>query len=440
MPCYKWGAYVFSKLHNGSATQALSLVSVGLKSVVIVNDSAAINGGQAKVAVQSAIGLKKAGLNVTYFAASGPVSRALSDANVETFCLGQKDLISDPNRASAFYRGLWNPVTSKALKAQLDAFDPETTITHCHGFSKALSPSIGPVLTDGRIAHVFTMHEYFLACPNGAFFNFQKKQICQKRALSSSCIFTHCDARKASHKAWRLARQAMLWKRGKMPRDLQDVIYLSDTQLKTIRDYLPEETRMHFVANPTGPKADRRVQAEDNDIFLFIGRLAPEKGCTLLAQAAKMAGVKIVFVGEGAERDAILEANPEAVITGWLEPAEVEGWLRKARCLVFPSLWYETFGLTPREALNMGVPVICGAWTAACEYIDHEKDGLIVETRELDDWVSAIKTIDQSAKHFSENAYQSKALQTSISDHADQLLAVYDICLKKQKCQHKPSP
>jgi glycosyltransferase involved in cell wall biosynthesis len=360
--------------------------------VIVVNDSAAINGGQAKVAIRSARMLAEAGREVTFFAASGPVDAGLDHPRIRTVCLGQADILSEPRRAAAARRGLWNGRAARELRAICAAADPDDTVVHCHGFAKALSPSIGPVLTGGPLAAVFTMHEYFLACPNGGFFDFRRNEICTRRPLGAACLATNCDVRHLSHKVWRVARQAATWTAGRMPSGLTDVIYISELQRKVMQPHLGPRTQLHHVPNPT-PVDGGAVAARANDVFLFVGRLSPEKGCTLFAEAARMAGARAVFAGDGPERGRILATNPEAVVTGWLGPDEVQEWIGRARCLVFPSLWYECQPLAPMEALARGVPVVTGTWNAAAEVVEHGATGLLVETASARAFAEAIEAL-----------------------------------------------
>ena len=186
--------------------------------VLIVGDFAEVNGGQAKVAIDSARLLADAGIAVTFFAATGPVSPLLSHDRIEVICLDQHTILSDPNRLRAMRTGLWNRAALRALSAEMARHDPARTILHCHGWAKALSPSVGRALTGGRMPVLYTMHEYFLACPNGGFYDYRRKEICTRRALGLSCLTTNCDLRHASHKAWRVARGAVLNGPGRMPR------------------------------------------------------------------------------------------------------------------------------------------------------------------------------------------------------------------------------
>jgi glycosyltransferase involved in cell wall biosynthesis len=351
-----------------------------LRTVCIVSDKAFISGGQAKVAIDTACLLSRRGFRVIFFAAVGPVDPSLAEAGVEVECLGQPDILANENRAAAATSGLWNRPAAKALEAVTRGLDPATSILHCHGFAKALSPAIGPVLDRTQVPCLFTMHEYFLLCPNGAFFDFRKQEICRRRPLGLDCLTTNCDSRKPAHKLWRVVRQAATWGPGRMPRGLRDIAYISKVQLTAVRRYLPEEARLHHLPNPVAtPKDGRLANPREASAFLFVGRFSPEKGGRIFAEAARIARVPAVFVGDGAERAAISEANPDAGITGWKSPDEVRELMLGARALVFPSLWYETFGLVAYEALALGLPVVAGGWTAAAEAVIPGSNGLILD-------------------------------------------------------------
>ncbi|MCX7672257.1 MAG: glycosyltransferase [Thiobacillaceae bacterium] len=138
--------------------------------IIIINDVAHVNGGAAKVCIEEAKALAIRGLQVTFFAPCGPVDDDLRAAGVEVICLDQRDVIDEPHRLRALTRGLWNATAARALAAVVTKADRRRTLLHAHSFSRALSPAFGPVFTRSGLAHVYTMHEYFLACPNGGFF------------------------------------------------------------------------------------------------------------------------------------------------------------------------------------------------------------------------------------------------------------------------------
>ncbi len=64
--------------------------------VILVADHAHINGGQAKVAIESALGLAARGHAVIFLAAVGPADERLAAAGIETIVLGQTDVTRAP--------------------------------------------------------------------------------------------------------------------------------------------------------------------------------------------------------------------------------------------------------------------------------------------------------------------------------------------------------
>src|SRR5215218_1509601 len=196
-----------------------------LDTVLVLSDHAHVNGGQAKIAIESALQLKSVGLDVCFVAAVGPVDDRLVAAGIECHALGDHDILSDPNRIRAMRSGIWNFEAGRLVTEWLSQRDLSSTLIHVHGWAKGLSPSIGPVVTRSKAAHVYTLHEYFLACPNGGFYDYGAGEICKRRALGLSCLTTRCDSRSDFHKAWRVARQLVLKTAGTMPAGLREVIY-----------------------------------------------------------------------------------------------------------------------------------------------------------------------------------------------------------------------
>ncbi len=402
-------------------------MTADLKSAVIVCDHAYINGGQAKVAIDTALTLRERGLEVTVFSGVGPVDQRLTEAGIECICLDQPDLLGDPNRARSALRGLWNTTAASELRKLLARFDPETTVVHLHGWAKSLSPSIGPVVTSSGIPLVYTLHEFFLACPNGGFYDHHQQSICTRTPLGLSCLAANCDPRNRAHKAWRVARQAILWTAGKMPRHLKDVIYLTDTQANAVRKYLPADTRLHHLPNPIARTTESRTPAEDNNVFLFIGRLSAEKGGELAARAAREAGVRIVFAGEGECRDQIKAANPDAEMLGWLNSDQLNDWINKARCLVFPSLWYEGMPMSVIEAMQRGLPVLVADRSAAAEFVREDIDGLHVQMGNLAAWIAGMKLMKEPERvaRYSQSSFKTASSFIDPETYGSRLMAIY---------------
>ena len=109
---------------------------------------------------------------------------------------------------------------------------------------------------------------------------------------------------------------------GHMPSGVHDYFSVSEFSRRVIEPFLPARHRMYPIGNPVDAVREAPSSTSNaNDTFAFIGRLSAEKGCAQLAQAAtRNAGVKLTFIGDGPDREAVERANPDAEITGWLDP------------------------------------------------------------------------------------------------------------------------
>ena len=154
--------------------------------IVIVYDQAYISGGAAKIAIFSAVELKKQGHRVIYFSAVGDICKELKDNGIEVYCLNEKHIAKTKNPL-ALLKGIWNNFSKRRIMEILSLLNPEETVVHVHGWTKALSSSIFWATYKMKIRTIVTLHEYFMICPNGGLFNYNKNSICFKKPGSIGC-------------------------------------------------------------------------------------------------------------------------------------------------------------------------------------------------------------------------------------------------------------
>ncbi len=349
-------------------------------------------------------------------------------------CLNQDDILSDPDRLRAMTRGLWNRTAKAELTRVLGAFSPQNTIIHAHQWNKALTVSVFDAVRRGGFQFVLTLHDYFIACPNGAFLVFPKNEICERTPLSASCIACNCDARSFSHKMWRASRHMIQNKIYRLPSFTKHCIYVSAFSQEVLKHHLPQETKWYHVSNPSDFGDVDQVDVADNHSFLFVGRLSAEKGATLFAEAAREAGVQAVFVGDGEEKAAISGVNPDATVTGWLDRDALLRRYREARALVFPSLWYECQPLAILEALSLGLPAIVTDRCAASEAVIDGVNGYRFRRGNVADLVEKIRYLqdDRHAASLSDQAYKiARSSTPGMEEHVRKLIDVYDQVLMR---------
>ena len=376
--------------------------------VVLVLDHAFISGGQSKVAFDSAIGLKHHGHKPIVFAAVGPVDPELERAGIRVVCLDQSDLVGNPSKGAAAVQGIWNRHAAEELGTLLATLPADRTVVHVHGWAKALSASIARPIAASKLPAVYTMHEYFLLCPNGGFYNYQAQHACPLDPLSFQCWATHCDSRNYARKLWRNLRQTVMERVAHLPDIFSDIICISRFQQTAIARHLPPQSRLHLISNPItavdlGPKLDPA-----GGEVIFVGRISPEKGPFLFAEAARKLGRVPVFVGDGPVAGALQEQYPEARILGWQDHESVHRLMREARAMVFPSLWYEGQPLTVLEGKSLGTPVIISDGCAGRDDIEDDVAGLWFRSGDADNLALAIDRLadDATAVRLSRGAYE----------------------------------
>ena len=405
-----------------------------LQNIILVNDAAHINGGAGKVAISSAIGLTKRGYHVILFSAIGPIDDNLTKNGVEVICLRQFDILTDPSRLRAIRQGIWNTKAEKEFIRLLEKYNPENTIIHFHGWTKAISPILFRVTAHTSFRVIITLHEFFTSCPNGGFFNYQRKEICERIPMSLSCLLCNCDARSYPQKVWRLFRQYIqnlfLVKNHRLA-------FISISQLcedinrKNLKSF---SAQWYKLNNPVELNKQSIIDINNNSSYLFIARLSYEKGADLFCQAITDLGLKGIVLGDGYQREELQIKYPNIIFTGWVDGKQKEEYIHQAKGMVLTSRWYETFGLVVTEMKSYGIPCIVPDRCAASEQIVDGKTGYIFNTGDLNSLKECLIRYEQSDPTDLQRAIIStfKYEDYTIETHIDNLLEIYNDFIQKK--------
>ncbi len=118
------------------------------------------------------------------------------------------------------------------------------------------------------------------------------------------------------------------------------------------------------------------IAAQTEDVFAYIGRIAPEKNIEEFL-LCDVPGKKLV-VGDGPSRSALERRFPDAMFVGVKKGEELVRVLSSARVTVFPSRM-DTFGLVILESLACGVPVAAHPVMGPQDIITDGADGFLRE-------------------------------------------------------------
>jgi glycosyltransferase involved in cell wall biosynthesis len=268
------------------------------------------------------------------------------------------------SKLKLFLNTIWSNASYKAISQILDDFKPN--VVHSHNTFPLISPSIYYACDKAGVPVVQTLHNYRLTCLNGYLFREQECQLCEKCLGKAPIrgVFKRCYRNSLAASATVAAMLIVHRILGTYRKKITKYIALSHFAKYnfTKKCGLPE---YKVVVKPnivTLPKEIPQLHKEKN--VLFVGRISPEKGVKTLISAWNLLkdtlGFKLIIIGNGPEKDTLSQKyknNKSISFLGGLPHDEVIIQLTKASLLVFPSIWYEQFAITPIEAMSQATPV-----------------------------------------------------------------------------------
>lgn len=332
-------------------------LDAGIERVVILDDYSVARGGATALALLAARQLRDAGFRVTYICGDRGDDGVLASEGIDLIALGRADLLSAAPLAAAV-DGVHNRAAAIAISRWIAAHDTASTVYHVHGWSKILSPSLFDALDPVAERTLVHAHDFFAACPNGAFFDYRRQETCARRPLGPDCLATSCDKRNFLHKTWRSVRGANLFLQLRRRHRFRRIVMLHEKMAAYFirAGYGPE--RLVTIRNPAMAFSETRIEAENNRDLFFIGRLDPEKGILEAVSAAAEAGLGLTVIGDGPLRATIENACPHVQVLGWMSAQEIGATISRARGLIMPSRYPEPFGLVAVEAAASGLPIL----------------------------------------------------------------------------------
>lgn len=409
------------------------------KTIVLVYDKAVVSGGAAKIAIQSAIELAKdPNNNVIYFAANSEIDECLqSNDAIKVVCINTQHIASNKNKIKACIYGIWNEQAKAEFAKMLTGLDPNNTIVHIHGWSKALSVSVVVIAQRMRFPILITLHDYFSVCPNGGFFNYRQKELCYLKPMSWKCITCNCDKRSYFQKIWRCARQIVQNQYVQNSKNIY-FAYISNRILNLSKPYLRSE-KFYYLRNPIELSNQMVMNHQYSNIFLCAGRVSEEKGvedfCKAVTEVQKKANIRGLVVGVGPLLDKLKQKYPQIEFVGWANSTQLMKYYQKARALIFPSICNEGSPLTIPEALSTGLPCIVTDCTSATETITDGINGLIYEVGNLEALKQKIQYSLEDAviEQFQKNIRVSfKCSDYSYATYINRVNYLYDDILMKE--------
>jgi len=360
--------------------------------------------------------------------------------------------------ATRFERMISHPGIDEAFERTLVRLRPD--VVHVHHLT-CLSTTLVERCRRHGVPVMMTLHDFWMGCPRGQRVT-AGLDLCPTIRLSKCLpclreLWPHllgrgrapdlpAEERDASDLA--LLEQyhaSILSTLGSLDRLCTPSRFMRDMYL----DYGVPADKLVVVENGLplqGPGALRRVARRPAERATgplrigYIGSVLPSKGVHLLLEAVRRlgdpAGMRLDIWGEVLpfHNDRSYGARLEALRRGWesaitlhgrYENADLPAILAGTDVLVVPSIWYEAFGLTIREAFLAGVPVVTANHGALAEAVEDGVTGLLFEAGDASSLADALRRLADDPGLRARLAAHPGPVRDE-QDAARQLLGLYD--------------
>jgi glycosyltransferase involved in cell wall biosynthesis len=346
------------------------------------------------------------------------------------------DSIEEIGRLRLLKNTFWNADAADQLEALIRCERPE--LMHCTNIFPLISPAAYYAAKRHGVAVVQSLHNYRLLCPKAQFVrNGRICESCLGKSIAWPAVVHGCyrDSRPAS--AAVAAMLAYHWGKNSwtemVDRYIVPTRFVKD---KYVQGGLPADK---IDVKPNFVFPDPGSAAGGGSFGLFVGRLSAEKGIETLLDAWRLrkSDLALKIIGDGPLANKVQAAASADRRIEWLGHCgsqRVFAELGQARCLIMPSICYETFGLSMIEAFAKGTPVIASNLGAMAELVEDDRNGLLFAPGDPHDLAQKVdQLLAESSSRFRDqarNAYQQKY---TADKNYDALVQIYEAALGRRE-------
>jgi len=339
-------------------------------------------------------------------------------------------------KAKVALQSIWSHNAYRRINRQLLDFQPD--VVHVHNTIPLISPSIYAACKSEGIPVVHTLHNYKLICPGAYLYRGRKTcEDCIGKFVPYLGILHGCYRSSRAQTAISVAGLATHRLRGTYRNDVDIYIALSRfARQKFIEGGLPAEK---IAVKPNFVSSEIKPGKHTGGYALFVGKLVQYKGIETLLQAWHLLDetIPLKIVGQG-PLEILLKSNlpPGVEYLGQLPREKVLSLMQEANLVVFPSEWYEPFGIVMIEAFATGLPVIATRLGSAAEIVRDGTSGWHFNPEDPQDLARIIRLAwsnPEEMKHRGEMARKQYEDYYSAEKNYQMLLSIYQTAINWSK-------
>ena len=401
--------------------------------ILLVNKFHYLKGGSEKYYFELANLLKEKGHQIAFFSMK-------NEKNIKT---GEKEYFVneiDLNTGSKLKAldVIYSKENKKKMIETLEDFKPD--IVHVNNFQRQLSESIIEAIKEKNIPIVFTAHDVQAICPAITMLD-SNKEICElcKKGKYLNCIKKKC-IKNSSLKSVLGAIEGKYYSLKKVyNKKISRIITPSNFYKQKLVEDGIDAGRIQTIYNFIHLN-EYDLETKDEGYGLYFGRLSKEKGILYLIEAfSRIQGKKLYIAGDGPEKEQIKKIISERklekniTILGYLSQEEVKSYIRKARFIVVPSIWYENCPYSILETQAIGKPVIGANIGGIPELVKDKENGLTYNYYSIAELETKMKLLFENkelAEKYGKNAKEYAQKFYNKENYYNRIIEIYEEVLR----------
>lgn len=402
--------------------------------ILMVNKFHYLKGGSEKYYFELAELLRKNGHEVAFFSMQ-------NEKNIKTdskeYFVESIDL-NNGSKLSAL-DVIYSKKNKQKMKEALEDFKPD--IVHLNNFQRQLSASIIEPIKEKNIPIVFTAHDMNSICPSSDMLH--KGNICEDciqkgylKCIQKSCI------KNSKLKSILAVLEHEYYDKKQIYKKIDCIIAPSEFIKKQFIKGKLKYKKIEVLHNFVIPKDENRNYS-DNGYAFFFGRLSIEKGIMNLIKAIKnINSANLLIAGDGPEKENIKKyikqnnLEDRVKLLGYLNQEQIKKYIKEARFIAVPSIWYENCPYSILETMEIGKPIVASKIGGIPELVENEKSGFLYKYNDIDELKEKMLKLfenEQLAKEQSRKAKEIFKQKYTDEIYYKKLIKIYEKLIEEKK-------
>lgn len=362
----------------------------------------------------------------------------LSDVDDEVH-FGDCDKNIGPGKViKSFARMYYSPEARRRFSSFLDEVKPD--LIYILQYHNKISPSIlGPARRRG-IPVVHRISDFQYMCPNALFFT--DGHICEDclHGRSLSCIRHRCVHGSVIYSALKLGAKKFHDAMG-VKNKIDAFVVPSSFTLGKLAEWGIPEKRLHHIPTFYNPKGIVPDKVDYKPFFVYMGRIAEQKGVRTLVKAFMGSGMSLKVIGTSADglidelKSMTGSSGSDIEFLGYLPFDRIVPYLENCLATIVPSEWYDNFPNVILESFGYAKPVIASGLGSLLETVGDNSAGITFTAGDAGALRSAARCLLDNpdlARQMGQRGRQLVATEYSPELHYRRLMSLFESLVKKK--------